>query len=81
MDAHCFNGDWHAGVEELVYGDAFIGFEGELAEPVGGIVSGGFCVEKDEHNVFGFTLNQLFQNPICRVTYAACYREHNSRAA
>ena len=49
------------GIEELVDRCALFGFEGDLAQAVGGTRSGGFCVEEDEHVVTGFILYKSFQ--------------------
>jgi hypothetical protein len=60
MDGHGIDGYGHARIEELVDRCALFGFEGDLAKSVSGTSSGGFCVEKDEHVVTGFTLYQSF---------------------
>ena len=51
MDGHGVDGYRHAGIEELVDRMATFGFEGDLAQAIGGTSSGGFCVEEDEHVV------------------------------
>ena len=74
VGGHSVDGNRHARVEKLVGSEAIFSFEGDLANAIGGTVSGGFCVEEDEHVVTGFTLYQSFQNPICSVTYAETQR-------
>jgi len=68
------DGYGHARIKELVNRMALLGFEGDLTQAIGGTVSGGFCVEKDEHVVTGFTLYKSFHNPICSVPYAESQR-------
>jgi hypothetical protein len=45
-----------------------------LTQAIGRTVSGGFCVEKDEHDVTGLTLYETFHNPICSVPDAESQR-------
>ena len=49
MDGHGVDCDRHARIKELVDRCALLGFEGDLANAIGRTVSGGFCVEKNEH--------------------------------
>jgi len=78
MDGHGVDCDRHARIEELVNRYSFLCFEGDLAKAISGTVSGGFCIEKDEHVVTGFTLYQSFQNPICSVPDAEPQWQHDS---
>jgi hypothetical protein len=67
MDGHGIDGYGHTRIEQLVDRIAPFSFEGDLANAIGETVSGGFCIEKDEHILTGDTLYQLFQYPICSV--------------
>ena len=58
MDGHGIDGYGHARIEELVDRIATFNFESYLTKAIGGTVSGGFCIEKNEHVVTGFTLYQ-----------------------
>ena len=78
MDGHGVDGYGHARIEELIHRIATFNFESYLTKAIGGSCSGGFCIEKDEHGVTGFTLYQSFQNPICSVPDAESQRQHDS---
>jgi hypothetical protein len=49
MDGHGIDGYRHARIEEFVDRIATFNFESYLTQAIGGTVSGGFCIEKDEH--------------------------------
>ena len=58
----------NSGVKWFVDGENIFSFESDLAKAIGGTCSGGFGIEKNEHEMTGIILYKSFQNPIRSVT-------------